>query len=55
MIMKSYKGGQANANVDALSRNIKRDTCEEEEERNIHTIKEDTDNLKILTEEEKRY
>jgi len=48
-----HKAGWANANADALSRNVKRDTGEREEERNIHTIKEDTDDLKISTEEEK--
>jgi len=31
-----HKAEQANANADALSRNVKRDTCEEEEERNVH-------------------
>jgi len=49
-----HKAGWANANADALSRNVKRDACEEEEERNVHAIKEDTDHLKIPTEEEKR-
>jgi len=48
-----HKAGRANANADALSRNVKHDTCEKEEERNIHTIKEDTDTPKIPTEEEK--
>jgi len=48
-----HKAGRANANADALSRNVKRDTCEKEEERNIHIIKEDIDNLKIPTEKEK--
>jgi len=42
-----HKAGRTNANADALSRN------EREEERNIHIIKEDTDNLNIPTEEEK--
>jgi len=40
-----HKVGRANTNADALSRNVKRDTCEREEERNIHTKKDDTDNL----------
>jgi len=48
-----HKAGRANTNADALSRNVKCDTCERIEERNIHTIKEDADNLKTLTEEEK--
>jgi len=48
-----HKAGRANANADALSRNVKYDTCKGEEERNIHTLKEDTDNLRIPTEEEK--
>jgi len=46
-----HKAGRANANANSLNRNVKRDTCEREE-RNIHTLKEDT-NLKIPTEEEK--
>jgi len=33
---------------------VKRDACEEEKERNVLIIKENTDNLKIPTEEEKR-
>jgi len=49
-----HKAGRANANADALSRNVKRDACEEEEERNILIIKENTDNLKIPTEKKKR-
>jgi len=48
-----HKAGQANANADALSRNVKHETCEGEEERNIHTIKENTDTLKVPTEKEK--
>jgi len=49
-----HKAGRANANADALSRNVKRNTGEEEEEeRNIHLIKDDTDNLRIPTEKEK--
>jgi len=47
-----HMAGRANANADALSRNVKRDACKEKEERNVHTIKKDT-NLKIPTEEEK--
>jgi len=49
-----HKAGRANANADTLIRNVKRDNCEGEKERNIHIVKEDTNNSKIPIEEEKR-
>ncbi len=49
-----HKAGRANANADALSRNVKRDVPVIEEERGVHTIEEDTDTANIYTEEEKK-
>jgi len=47
-----HKAGRANANADALSRNVRRDTSGLEEERDA--IKEDTEDTNTHTEEEKK-
>ncbi|KAM0730356.1 Retrovirus-related Pol polyprotein from transposon 412 [Formica fusca] len=51
-----HKAGRANANADALSRNVKRDAHETEEEREVLAIEEETnsDEEKKYTEEEKK-
>jgi len=49
-----HKAGRANANADALSRNVRRDAPGLEEERDVHAIKEDTEDTNTYTEEEKR-
>ncbi|KAM0727554.1 Retrovirus-related Pol polyprotein from transposon 17.6 [Formica fusca] len=51
-----HKAGRANANADALSRNVKRDIHKTEEEREVLAIEEETnsDEEKKYTEEEKK-
>jgi len=49
-----HKTGRANANADALSRNVRRDAPRLEKERDVHAIKEDTEDTHIYTEEEKK-
>jgi len=49
-----HKVGRANANANALSRNVRRDAPRLEEERDVHAIKKDTEDTNIYTEEEKK-